>query len=71
MIDLKGKKLLVIGGAFQHCKLVEAAKELGVTVGNCNRIGCNVCRQVGMSFGKKDFNRREEVIALSIGGLMV
>ncbi len=32
MADLKGKKLLVIGGAFQHCKLVEAAKELGVTV---------------------------------------
>lgn len=32
MIDLKGKKLLVIGGAFQHCKLVEAAKDLGVTV---------------------------------------
>ena len=27
---LKGKKLLIIGGAFQHCKLVEAAKELGV-----------------------------------------
>ncbi|MBQ7352537.1 MAG: hypothetical protein IJW54_00880 [Clostridia bacterium] len=32
MNDLKGKKLLVIGGAFQHCKLVEAAKELGVIV---------------------------------------
>ena len=30
MEGLKGKKLLVIGGAFQHCKLVEAAKELGV-----------------------------------------
>lgn len=27
---LKGKKLLIIGGAFQHCKLVEAAKELGI-----------------------------------------
>lgn len=32
MINLKGKKLLVIGGAFQHVKLVQAAKELGVTV---------------------------------------
>ncbi len=30
MVDLKGKKLLVIGGAFQHAKLVEAAKEIGV-----------------------------------------
>lgn len=30
MKDLKGKKLLIIGGAFQHCKLVEAARELGV-----------------------------------------
>ena len=30
MRNLKGKKLLVLGGAFQHCKLVEAAKELGV-----------------------------------------
>ena len=30
MSRLKGKKLLIIGGAFQHCKLVEAAKELGV-----------------------------------------
>ena len=30
MTNLKGKKLLVLGGAFQHCKLVEAAKELGV-----------------------------------------
>lgn len=30
MVDLKEKKLLIIGGAFQHCKLVEAAKELGV-----------------------------------------
>ena len=32
MQDLKGKKLLVIGGVFQHCKLVEAAHELGVSV---------------------------------------
>ena len=32
MVNLKGKKLLVIGGAFQHCKLVQAAKELGVIV---------------------------------------
>ena len=32
MQDLKGKKLLVIGGVYQHCKLVEAAHELGVTV---------------------------------------
>ncbi|MBE6663243.1 MAG: hypothetical protein E7602_01930 [Ruminococcaceae bacterium] len=30
MYNLEGKKLLVMGGAFQHCKLVEAAKELGV-----------------------------------------
>lgn len=30
MKALAGKKLLIIGGAFQHCKLVEAAKELGV-----------------------------------------
>ena len=28
--SLSGKKLLIIGGAFQHCKLVEAARELGV-----------------------------------------
>lgn len=32
MQDLKGKRLLVLGGAFQHCKLVEAAHELGVYV---------------------------------------
>ena len=32
MQDLKGKKLLVLGGAFQHCKLVEAAHNLGVYV---------------------------------------
>lgn len=32
MQDLKGKKLLVLGGAFQHCKLVEAAHKLGVYV---------------------------------------
>ena len=32
MQNLKGKKLLVIGGAFQHCKVVEAAHEMGVTV---------------------------------------
>ncbi len=31
MTDLFGKKLLIIGGAFQHCKIVEAAKKLGVT----------------------------------------
>ena len=30
MNNLTGKKMLIIGGAFQHCKLVEAAKELGV-----------------------------------------
>ena len=29
-MDLKGKKLLILGGVFQHCKLVEAAKRLGV-----------------------------------------
>lgn len=27
-----GKKLLVLGGASQHCKVVEAAKKLGITV---------------------------------------
>lgn len=31
MQNLSGKKLLIIGGAFQHCKLVEAAKELDIT----------------------------------------
>lgn len=30
MDELKGKKLMIIGGAFQHCKLVEAAKQMGV-----------------------------------------
>ena len=30
MSKLEGKKLLIIGSAFQHCKLVEAAKNLGV-----------------------------------------
>ncbi len=30
MVDLSGKKLLILGGAFQHSKLVEAAKNLGV-----------------------------------------
>lgn len=29
---LKDKKLLVLGGAFQHCKVVEAAHELGIKV---------------------------------------
>lgn len=28
--NLKGKKVLVMGGASQHCKVVEAAKEMGV-----------------------------------------
>ena len=32
MKSLQGKKLLVLGGVYQHCKLVEAAHELGVTV---------------------------------------
>lgn len=32
MQNLAGKKLLVLGGVYQHCKLVEAAHELGVTV---------------------------------------
>lgn len=27
---LSGKKLLILGGAFQHCKVVETAKELGI-----------------------------------------
>ena len=31
-MNFKGKKLLVIGGAFQHCKLVEAAHEMGAIV---------------------------------------
>lgn len=31
-MDFNGKKLLVIGGAYQHNKLVEAAHELGVIV---------------------------------------
>lgn len=30
MKNFNGKKLLIIGGAFQHCKLVEAARDLGV-----------------------------------------
>ncbi len=28
--NLKGKKLLIVGGVAQHCKVVEAAKKLGV-----------------------------------------
>ncbi len=32
MKNLKNKKLLVLGGVYQHCKLVEAAHDLGVTV---------------------------------------
>ena len=31
-MNLTRKKLLIIGGAFQHCKLVEAAHEMGVIV---------------------------------------
>lgn len=30
MSSVKGKKLLILGGASQHCKVVEAAKRLGV-----------------------------------------
>ncbi len=30
MKELTGKKLLIVGGAFQHCKIVEAAKRMGV-----------------------------------------
>lgn len=30
VLRLEGKKLLVLGGAFQHCKLIEAAKDMGV-----------------------------------------
>ena len=30
MINLKGKKLLILAGATVHCKVVEAAKKLGV-----------------------------------------
>ena len=29
-MELKGKKLLILGGAFQHCKLVQEAKKNGV-----------------------------------------
>ena len=29
-MNYKDKKLLVLGGAFQHCKLVKEAKELGI-----------------------------------------
>jgi len=32
MQNLAGKKLLVLGGVYQHCKVVEAAHELGVQV---------------------------------------
>lgn len=32
MLEFNGKKLLVIGGASQHCKVVEAAHRLGATV---------------------------------------
>ena len=28
--SISGKKLLILGGAFQHCKVVEAAKRMGV-----------------------------------------
>jgi len=30
MKELEGKKLLILGGASQHCKIVEAAKEMGI-----------------------------------------
>ncbi|MDE6698295.1 MAG: hypothetical protein K2J91_02300 [Lachnospiraceae bacterium] len=30
MYSFKGKKLLILGGAFQHCKVVEAAHKLGI-----------------------------------------
>ena len=31
-MNFQGKKLLIIGGAYQHCKLVEAAHKMGATV---------------------------------------
>lgn len=31
-MDLQGKKILFLGGAFQHCKAVETAKQMGLTV---------------------------------------
>ena len=30
MVDLRKKKLLILGGASQHCKVVEAARRLGI-----------------------------------------
>ena len=30
MKTIKGKKLLIIGGAFQHKKVVETAKKMGI-----------------------------------------
>lgn len=31
MYEYKGKRLLILGGAFQHCKVVEAAHRVGMT----------------------------------------
>lgn len=31
MMNCRGKRLLIVGGAFQHCKVVESAQSMGIT----------------------------------------
>lgn len=64
--QLKGKKLLIIGGAFQHVKIVETAKKLGVItyVIDCNETDKSPAKRIADYAFQIDIFNIDEIVKL-------
>lgn len=66
MNKYKGKKLLVLGGSFQHCKVVEAAHRLGVIVYVTDYLETSPAKNIADVSYKIDINDIEGLVKLCI-----
>ena len=63
-MKFKGKKLLVIGGASQHCKVVEAAHELGIKVYVADYLATAPAKEIADENYLIDINDIDELVRL-------
>ena len=64
--NLRNKKLLIIGGAFQHCKVVDAAKKMGVTtyVTDYLPLEKSPAKKLADKYYMHDVSNTEEIVKL-------
>ena len=64
--NLRNKKLLIIGGAFQHCKVVDAAKKMGVAtyVTDYLPLEKSPAKKIADKYYMYDVSNTEEIVKL-------